>query len=307
MRLLLSSLAALLLCSPAFAQGPESLRAGADLSFQAVRFRLPALKARPAGAQQPSWLVVEGAGPEYERGKAKLLAALHLLGRTGEGPRLAEPLLKGGARIVVRESGMWVQDAENEFTAGLDFMSERRPEVLAPTVAHELEHLVQRGRGLSGEDARGARELGAFLVQCRPWAELGAPVEEEDWARNGSNAQDMWAWTSHPASALAALALRGGLRLDLSRKDVRAYWEGVLADEARWRSAHALPQGRDSGEAALFILEQAAAFTGLKGAVSDWLPEALERAFRGDPAPLPGEPSEKDRALLRALSGSSAP
>ncbi|HAH06724.1 MAG TPA: hypothetical protein DCM05_09400 [Elusimicrobia bacterium] len=302
-------LGALLLAAPTFAEGPESLRAGADLSYQAVRFRLPSFRARPSSAQQPSWLVVEGAGPGFEQGKAQLLAALHLVGRTSDGPRLAEPLLEKGARIVVRESGMWVVDSDNEFTAGLDFMQGRRPETLAPLVAHELEHLVQRGRGLTGEGARGARELGAFLVQCRPWAELGAPVEESDWASNRSNSQDMWAWVDYPASAMAALALRGGLELDFSRKDVRAYWEGVLAEEARWRATREPPKGRDSRSAALFILEQAASFSDrtLSGKVSAWLPDALETAFREGPGALPGEPTEKDRALLRALSGPSAP
>ncbi|MBI5625438.1 MAG: hypothetical protein HY924_16795 [Elusimicrobia bacterium] len=291
-------------------QGPESLSASAGSAFlsaaDGAAFAPLRFAPRPAPVR-PAWLKVEGEGAEFAAGEARFLESFAMVARTSSGEALSRPLVSGRGKVVVRQQGMWVTDRDAEFTAGLDFLLRREPAVLAPILAHELEHLVQLDLGLSGAQARPARELAAFFVQCRPWVELGAPVEELDWPRNGSNSRDMWAWLDHPFTAATALAYRGGLRLDLAAPKAAAYWRKTLADEKAWRKAWVdrFPKARDSQEAALFVLEQAAGFSAvsLAGPVSAGLPDLIEAAAAlapGESLVVPFEPSAKDRALLEA-------
>ncbi|MFA6316338.1 MAG: hypothetical protein WC943_02880, partial [Elusimicrobiota bacterium] len=172
--------------------GPESLAASAASGFGASLSALsspgfsrsirPSLPPEPP---RPAWLRSEAEGPDFEEGEDRFLESLTLLAGTSLGRSLTEPLSSGRGVVVVRRQGMWVTDKDSEFTAGLDYLLQRDAGILAPIVAHELEHLVQVNGGISGDGVRGARELGAFFTQCRPWVELGAPVEDADWPRNG--------------------------------------------------------------------------------------------------------------------------
>jgi hypothetical protein len=117
----------------------------------------------------------------------------------------------------------------------------------------------------------------------------------------------MWAWLDHPFTAATALAYRGGLKLDPSVPTAASYWEKVLKDDKAWRAVWSgrFPKGRDSREAALFILEQAVGFSASSqgGRVSESLPDVIEAAAGltpGQSLSLPFEPSAKDQALLEA-------
>lgn len=268
------------------------------------------LPGRAVAAVRPQWLKVE-AWPEQVEGERKLAEAMSLLGQAPSARGFAELLTRDGGSVRLGETGsLMVIDGDNAVIAGWDFLHDKTDWQLAVFMAHELEHLLQRKLGLTGLAVRGPRELGAFLVQNRTWVELGGRMNEAHWEGNQANTQDMWAWVEHPWSSLTALALRSELSVDPERADAREYLERVLADEKAWRAREAgrMPQGKDSRAAALFVLEQATRFaeSSPRGKVSAWLPGLLERAGAlapGAALPFPGEPSEKDLALLRAFPG----
>ncbi|MFH2203461.1 MAG: hypothetical protein ABIJ96_10125 [Elusimicrobiota bacterium] len=298
-----------LLASPLHAERLESAALSGAAGFGALPRIQPAPVAAPAGISvvDPSWIVVEGRGAELEQAKRLLIAAAAIIGRTPTGQILARTLTQGGGRVIVNKDGsFYVSDDDNAVVAGPDFVNPRTPAVLSPLFAHELEHLVQGQGGVKGKSARGARELGAFLVQCRLWIEAGAPTNDADWERNGSNSQDMWAWIEYPHSAMAALKLRGRLDFSLAERKVRRYWRDVLGEEASWRGKWSakFPKDRDSREAALFILEQASRFAEgrLGGKVSPWLPDYLEDLAAGRSPKLPEDASAKDRAFIETMS-----
>jgi len=299
---------------PALSAGPETLSLSGGTVFRGARLSLSALEDFPppasvrgsARAARPAWLIVEGAGDDFAKAEQRLLEAAAIVGETPTGKELAKTLTQGKGRVFLRENGsFYVSDRDNAVVAGPGFVNSHTPRALAALFAHELEHLVQGQAGVKGSKARGARELGAFLVQCRVWVEAGAPVDDNDWKANSANSQDMWAWLEYPYTSVAVLKLRGDLIFDLSQKEVGAYWNKVLEDDAQWRRrwGFRFPGDRDSREAALFILRQAARFApdGVVGEVSSWLPAHLENMRGFSALSLPDGATEMDRAYVEAL------
>ncbi len=96
----------------------------------------------------------------------------------------------------------------------------------------------------------------------------------------------MTAALDYPNTALAAIAARAGHQLEFLTPAGRKYWDDVRATDARWRKVWQgrYPRARDSKEAALKALRQAARFMdgAPSGQVTDALPAAIEAAVAGD-------------------------
>ena len=254
---------------------------------------------------RPSWLKVDGNHADLEKAAAKIERATVLLARTATGRSLSPTLAAKGGTVRVNEGGsFYVTDSANEVSVGPEFILSRTDETAAVLFSHELEHLNQRALGLSGETARGVREMAAFIVQTRVWVELGASLRESDLDANWNNSHDMNAALDYPATVSTVLAYRSGWRGDLSDKKVRAYWNTVLEEDAQWRAKwRAKFPKRNSRESAYFVLNQALNFNGINGEVSAWLPDVLESLMslrKGKSLLLPVEPTEADKALLNS-------
>jgi hypothetical protein len=300
----------LVLAGPARAAGIEAARASAAVPFTRPGLALPEAPAAVTGGSAvaevvPPWMTVDDCGGCAEA-RDKVLAGLRLLDASPSGKVYGPLLGPGKARLHVYDGGsLMVSDGDSMVHAGPDFVNDKTDWQMAVFLSHELEHIHQRNIGLTGDHAVGVREMAALLKQSRVWVELGGKVRDEDWAANGANSQDMWAWLEYPYSTLTAMLLRTDKKADLSREDVRSYWQETLKTEAEWRKqwSSKFPKGRDSGKAALFILKQAGQFASQPGSgeVSNWLPQVLEQAAglqSGKLLALPGEPSGKDRAIL---------
>ncbi len=254
---------------------------------------------------RPSWIEIDGSGKELEKAASKIQRASVLLSRSVTERKLGIYLTEKGGTVRVNENGsFYVTDSANEVSVGPDFINSRSDETAAVLFSHELEHLKQRSLGLSGETARGVRELTAFLVQMRVWVELGASLRESDLQGNWNNAHDVSAALDYPATVMTVLAYRADFRADLSDKKVRAYWNTVLKEDAQWRAKWRpkFPK-RNSRESAYFVLNQALNFNGVKGEISAWLPDVLESLMglrKGKSLLLPVEPTEADKALLNS-------
>lgn len=298
-----------LLCAAAWAAATAS--AAPALGPSLGGFALPEPPALPAAG--PARRARPADDPE-QAAQAEVRRALAVLARAESGRELAAQVGSGpprsgrGTRILYDPTGSLLYiDGEDAVYIGPDFLG--LPDwQLAVMLSHELEHARQNRIGLNRSGDMAARELGAFLAQCRVWVELGGQAREEDWAANGKNSWDMAAWVERPWSALAALAVRTDRTLELSRPEIAAYWRELQEEERAWRRRWEgrLPRQRDSRGAALAVLRQAGRFADQPGAgeISDWLPEALEAAAGlapGGRAPLAGPPSEKDRRALAVL------
>lgn len=306
-------LAALVLSAPsARAAGLESAFAAAGASWRRPALfpaAAAAVPGKPVANVVPPWMEVLDEGPAIGRAKDGVLAGLRLLYETPTGAGYERLLTRDGARITVSRGGsLAVMDSDLTVSTGPDFVNSREDWQMAVFMGHELEHIRQARLELKGEGVRGVRECAAFLMQSRVWIESGGRLREDDWDGNANNSRDMWAWVEYPWSAMTTLILRGDMKFDLSRKDVRGYWDSVYGTETAWRAEWEpeFPEGRDSGEAALFVLDQALRFFSepAAGEISDWIPELLERASgleSGKSVLLPAEPSPRDLVILRAF------
>lgn len=267
----------------------------------------PVVPALPPGrvvAAVPPWMATEA--PGLEEARDKVLRALVLLRGSPTGRTLLRELGVGKV-LIEAEGSLMVTDGARTIFAGADFVADYPEDVLAVQMAHELEHLRQISQGVTGQDNRSLRELAAVLVQTRVWVELGGNVHAEHWAENRANSWDMTAALDYPNASLAAIAARAGHQLEFPAAAGRRYWDEVLAEDARWRAAWSsrFPRGRDSKDAALKALRQAARFMDGRpaGEVSDALPAAVEAAVRGDRSALDAL-SPLERAIgARILAG----
>lgn len=254
---------------------------------------------------RPLWLKSEGSGEDLEKAVSKIQRASVLLSRTATGRALGPYLAEKGGSVLVHAGGsFYVTDSNTQVSVGPEFINSRTDATAAVFFSHELEHLKQKVLGITGETARGVRELTAFLVQMRVWVELGAFLVDSDLAANWNNAHDLTAALDYPATVMTVLAYRADFRTDLSDPKVRAYWTTVLKEDAVWRVARRsrYPQ-RNSRESVFFVMNQALNMMRVSGEVSAWLPDVMEKLMslpRGKTLLLPVEPSIADKALLDA-------
>lgn len=282
----------MMLASSAFAVALLALPGKAQLP-------VPNLPPGRVFAAIPPWITMEAEGLDEARDKA--LRALTLLRRSETGRALLAEL--GPGKVLIEKDGsLMVTDGSRTIFAGANFVEEYPEDVLAVQMSHELEHLRQIRLGVTGSDNRSMRELAAVLVQTRVWVELGGTVHDEHWAGNRGNAWDMTAALDYPFSALAAIAARADHRLSLQTPEGGRYWKEILAADAAWRAAwkERFPRGRDSKEAALKALRQAAGFMSPRpnGEVSDALPAAIEAAAQGRLSALGSPLSPLEREIL---------
>jgi hypothetical protein len=252
-------------------------------SSAAAQILVPALPPGRIVSAVPPWMATEE--PGLEEARDKVLGALTLLRGSATGRTLLTEL--GVGRVLIEKDGsLMVTDGSRTIFAGANFVADYPEDVLAMQMAHELEHLRQISLGVTGQDNRSLRELAAVLVQTRVWVELGGTVHAEHWKENRANSWDMTGALDYPNTALAAIAARAGHQLAYPVAAGEKYWKDTLAEDARWRKAWGprFPRGRDSKEAALKALRQAARFMDKPpaGQVSDALPAAIEAAVAGD-------------------------
>jgi hypothetical protein len=271
-----------------------------------------------AGRDAASAMSTPAAGEDLAEGRRALNAAVKELSRSAEGRKLLD-LRKGadGVKILLNAKDYaFYDDAEDAVYFGPRFMRGQEPWQVAVILAHELEHARQRRLGLTGKDARSARELGAFLAQSRVWIELGGLVRPGDWTMNQWNSQDMWAWRRHPWTIMAALSLRGRFEPLAAEGPARAYWdEQVRLDAAFARDAARdaegpAPEGADGPSAARFILDQALRAAGHEERASSWLPGVIEELGRRGPGAslaIFHRPGPGDEAVFAALPLPVAP
>ncbi|MBI3298407.1 MAG: hypothetical protein HYZ75_09610 [Elusimicrobia bacterium] len=267
-----------------------------------AQFLAPVLPPGRVLAAVPPWIAMEK--PGLEEARDKLLRALELLRRSPSGRALLGEL--GVGRVLIEENGsLYVTDGTKTVFAGANFVDEYPEDVLAVQMAHELEHVRQIRLGVTGSGNLALRELAAVLVQTRVWVELGGTIHDEHWKGNRGNSWDMTAALDHPYTALAAIAARAGHQLAFNTKAGRRYWEDVLASDARWRGQwrERFPRGRDSREAAMLALRQAASFMDPRpeGEITGALPAAIEAAAAGRPLPKGTELSPLEREILSRL------
>lgn len=271
------------------------LWAGLAAMPAAAQMPVPNLPPGRVMAAVPPWMAMEK--PGLEEARDKVLRALALLRRSETGRSLLAEL--GVGKVLIEENGsLMVTDGSRTIFAGANFVEEYPEDVLAVQMAHELEHLRQITHGITGDKNRSMRELAAVLVQTRAWVELGGTTHPEHWQGNRANSWDMAAALEYPYASLAAIAARADHRLGLDDPKGKAYWEDILASDARWRTAWQarFPKEHDSKEAALKALRQAAQFMSPRpaGEVADSLPEAIEAAVRGEPVPPGLSPIERE-------------
>lgn len=256
-------------------------------SSVAAQLLVPALPPGRVVSAVPPWMTTEE--PGLEEARDKVLRALALLRGSATGRTLLTEL--GVGKVLIEKDGsLMVTDGSRTIFAGANFVADYPEDVLAVQMAHELEHLRQISLGVTGQDNRSLRELAAVLVQTRVWVELGGTIHGEHWKENRANSWDMTGALDYPNSALAAIAARAGHQLEYPVAAGKKYWEDVLAEDAAWRAQWQarFPRGRDSKEAALKALRQAARFMNKRptGQISDALPAAIEAAVAGDRAAL---------------------
>lgn len=262
----------------------------APFLFAAQAAAQPVVPTLPPGrivSAVPPWMTTEA--PGLEEARDKVLRALVLLRGSPTGRTLLKELGVGKV-LIEKEGSLMVTDGSRTVFAGADFVAGYPEDVLAVQMAHELEHLRQISLGVTGQDNRSLRELAGVLVQTRVWVELGGRTHAEHWQENRANSWDMTAALDYPNASIAAIAARAGHQLEFPAAAGKKYWEDTLAEDARWRAAWGarFPRGRDSKDAALKTLRQAARFMDDRpaGEVSDALPAAIEAAVKGDRAAL---------------------
>lgn len=217
-----------------------------------------------ASAQFEDMAFVKNLRAESDSGRLelKLQAALAMLSGTPTGKPLAALVLSGRVKLDTKAaSGPMYEDGTDKVSYPREFIRDGDVWQQAVILAHELEHARQDHLGLRGPDARGAREVSAFLVQSRVWVELGGKVRPQDLSRNGMNSHDMLAWLEYPSAAVAAISVRGTMPVELSRPEVARYYHEIQREEDSWRAQwHSRFPKADSKASAAFILNQAAGF-----------------------------------------------